>query len=170
MPTMVRSRLALFGAALLTIMAIPAAVAGAAHAARTDPVIEVALGAHTFGTLTPADSVVARVGPDGVGWVEGHEGASYGPSSFEVASNGSVWLLDTVRDRLVSWRRGRPDQPASTVPIPGSSADFAFGPDGTIYVTTHRPGETMMLDAVNSEGQLRWRGPLAEDLFNTPLR
>jgi hypothetical protein len=56
------------------------------------------------------------------------------------------------------------------VPIPASSADFALGPSGTIYVTTHSPGQKMMLTAVGADGQPRWRAPLAEDLFNAQLR
>ena len=172
MPTTRGSRPALVAAALLTVMTVLAgpAVAGAASAIRTDPVIDVALGAHTFGTLTPAESVAARVGPDGVGWVNPTEGSSYGPGSFELAADGTVWLLDEVNNRLLTWRSGRPDQPASRVPVPASSVDFALGPNGTIYLTTARPGETMMLNAVGADGQTRWRAPLAENLFNAKLR
>jgi hypothetical protein len=124
---MERSRAAMAAAALLTVMAVPAGAPraeAAAAAVRTDPVIEVALGAHTFGALTPAQAVVARVGPGGVGWVQEQEGASYGPGSFEVAANGAVWLLDEVNDRLLRWRPGRRTRsppPCRSPPAPPTS-------------------------------------------------
>jgi hypothetical protein len=172
MSTMRRSRPAVVAAAVMTVLAVPAAAAtaAAAPAAASPAVIEVALGTHAFGALTPAEAVVARVGPDGVGWVEGQEGVSYGPGSFEVAANGTVWLLDEVNDRLLSWRRGLPNEPVSTVPVPVSSVAFALGPNGTFYVTTHRPGETMTLNSITADGTLRWRAPLAADVFNAQLR
>ena len=100
---------------------------------------DVALGAHRFGHLTPPDSIVANVGADGVGWDNPPEGSANGPWSFDVAADGSVFLLDQNNNRLLVWDPGNPDRPARTVSIPNDevriAADFTLGTDGTIYLT-----------------------------------
>lgn len=132
--------------------------------------IEVSLGAHKFGVFTSPDAVNAQVGASGVGWEQPADGPWYGPWTFEVATDATVWLLDQVNDRLLGWPPGHPDQPARTVPAPRSSADFAVGPKGTFFLTTFQPGEGPRLNAITSDGRSRWRAMLAEDLFNARLR
>jgi hypothetical protein len=48
--------------------------------------------------------------------------------------------------------------------------NFDTGPNGIFYVSTHRPGEGMMLTSIASDGRLRWRARLGENLFNVQLR
>jgi hypothetical protein len=134
--------------------------------------VEVRLGRHRFGALTAPDAVVARVDANGVGWEAPREGAVYGPSSFEIASNGAVWLLDEVNKRLLGWRPDTPNHPATVVALPVFAADFALGPNGTFYLTA--PGtpaeKTMVLYSITAHGRVRWRALLATDLFNARLR
>lgn len=148
---------------------------GAAHPRQVSVVprpVEVRLGRHRFGALSAPDAVVARVDADGVGWDAPREGAAQGPWSFEIASNGAVWLLDEMNNRLLGWRPGRPNHPATVVPLPSITADFALGPNGTFYLTA--PGtpaeKTMVLYSITADGRVRWRAPLATDLFNAKLR
>jgi hypothetical protein len=42
---------------------------------------------------------------------KGMDGVALGPWSFDVARDGSIWLLDEVKHRLLVWRRGRPGRP-----------------------------------------------------------
>jgi hypothetical protein len=136
-------------------------------AAATPAPVEVRLGTHAFGALTPPDAVVARVDAAGVGWVEGAEGDSAGPWSFEVAADGTVWLLDEVNERLLGSRVGQFDR---VVPLPVGVVEFAGGPNGIFFVSTHPPGEPMRLAAVTADGRLLWRAPLASQNFNNALR
>jgi hypothetical protein len=103
----------------------------------------------------------------------------FGPWSFDVARDGSIWLLDEVNQRLLVWQPGRPSGPARSVPVadPPSIADFAVADDGTIYVTyadrTQRvPGMdyNLSLAALSPTGQLRWTGPTIIAYFNAQLR
>lgn len=61
---------------------------------------------------------------------------TYGPSSFDVGTDGSVRILDQVNRRLATYWPGRAAQPARVVPlaISGAMADLATGADGTLYV------------------------------------
>lgn len=134
--------------------------------------IEVPLGAHHFNALTPPDGVVARVGANGVGWEQPAEGASQGPWSFEIGADGRTWLLDALNKRLLGWPAGAPARPTAVVPLPVLPADFVHGPGGDVYLTA--PGtageKTMVGYRVGPAGQVRWRQPLASDIFNDQLR
>lgn len=135
--------------------------------------IEVNLGAHPFGQLTAPAAVVARVGADGVGWEEPQgDGVRYGPWSFEVGADGTVWLLDELNKRLLGWERGIPDRPTRVVPLPIFAADFAIGPNGTFYLTGEGelPGWTATAYSITATGTIRWRAPAAIPIFNTQLR
>src|SRR5437762_569523 len=103
----------------------------------------VRLGKHEFGRLAQPEAVVARAGADEVGFEDLQEGPSNGPWSFDVAPDGSVWLLDQFNSRLLQWEQGRPDQPARTVPLPKKlvriAVDIAAASDGTIYVSYQPP-------------------------------
>ena len=152
---------------------VPAA--GAAHPRQVWVVsrpVEVRLGRHRFGALTAPDAVVARVDANGVGWDAPREGAAHGPSSFEIAPDRAVWLLDEMNRRLLGWRPDTPNHPATVVPLPVTAADFALGPNGTFYLTAAgTPAEkTMVLYSITADGRVRWRALLATDLFNAKLR
>jgi hypothetical protein len=152
------------GLALLMagVMALPTQ-ADATSAA--DP-LPVPLGTHTFGHLRTPEAIVAKAGPNQVGWESpppGADGLSFGPWSFDVARDGSIWLLDQVNSRLLVWQPGRPDRPARTVPLPFSPAvDLALGRDGTIYINSTPAAQPCYLYALTPTGQARWKTLLPE--------
>jgi hypothetical protein len=141
----------------------------------------VSLGGHRFGHLRAPDAIVARAGPHEVGfWAppDGQDGATFGPWSFDVAQDGSIWLLDKVNQQLLVWQPGQPDHPARKVPLPLDPlervADFAVAPDHTIYATyVPPPGpgpKTLRLCALSPSGQVRWTAATIDEIFNAPLR
>jgi hypothetical protein len=141
----------------------------------------VPLGSHQFGQLRAPDAIVAQAGPNQVGFSsppKGADGLSFGPWSFDVARDGSVWLLDEVNHRLLVWQSGQPSQPARTVPLPQDPleriADFAVAPDHTIYATyVPPPGpgpKTLRLCALSPSGQVRWTAATIDQIFNARLR
>jgi hypothetical protein len=169
-------------AVILTAIAVITASAMLQPAAATTiaPSL-VPLGTHQFGHLRTPDAVAAHADAAEVGFdqlPEGGEGEVHGPSSFDVARDGSIRLLDQVNHRLLVWQPGRPDHPARTVPLPMDLleriADFAVARDGTIYATyVPPPGpgpKTMRLCALSPSGQVRWTAPTINEIFNAPLR
>jgi hypothetical protein len=127
----------------------------------------VPLGTHTFGHLASSQAIVAKAGPKEVGWESpppGADGVSFGPWSFDIARDGSIWLLDEVNQRLLLWQPGRPDRPGRTVPLPFKAAvDLALDADGTIYVTSMPAGGSgHYLYALTPTGQVRWKILLPE--------
>jgi hypothetical protein len=136
-PALVRASLALAAGLALVLGA------GVQPAAATSSVPPpVALGIHRFGHLRPPEAIVARAGPEVVGFSsppDGADGVSYGPWSFDVAQDGSVWLLDEVNHQLLVWQPGRPNRPARAVRLPLDPleriANFTVAPDHTIYAT-----------------------------------
>jgi hypothetical protein len=126
----------------------------------------VALGRHQFGRLRTPETVVARAGANQVGFHRQQEGISFGPWAFDIAPDGSVWLLDQVNNRLLAWQPGRPDQPTRTVPLPfktGIGLDLVVGADGTMYVSTLAAQDPDYLYALSPSGQVRWRVLLPTD-------
>jgi hypothetical protein len=140
----------------------------------------VSLGTHRFGEPATPEAVVARAGPEAVGFENPQEGARFGPWSFDLAPDGSLWLLDEVNQRLLAWEPGQPDQVARTVPLPFPTIDFALGPAGTAYVTRPaNPGDApaypgglppIRLVQLSANGAAQWETRLATDVFNTQLR
>jgi hypothetical protein len=115
------------------------------------------LGLHSFGHLSTPDAFVARTGPAGVGLTCcADPPGGDGPSSFDVARDGSVWVLDRLNHRLLAWRAGSPSRPAQAVTLPDTPFldDFALGRDGTIYVRS-----ADHLYALTSSGHVRWTAP-----------
>lgn len=138
----------LTGAGLLLACAmIQSAAAAPVQPALDDeqPWMAAPLGVHHFGHLSTPEAIVAAAGPKDVGfWVPpvGMDGTPYGPWSYEVAPDGSVWLLDVVNERLIVWSPGRPARPTRTVPLPfRAPIDFALGPGGSFYVFSAPAGE-----------------------------
>jgi hypothetical protein len=128
------------------------------------------LGEHVFGQLRDPDAVVARADSSQVGFHPGREGVSYGPWSFDVAPDGSIWLVDVVNDRLVSWAPGAPDHPRYLpLPVGTTPIDIAVTAQGTIYVTAIVQGPYYAY-ALTRAGQVLWKAPLAATIMNSPLR
>lgn len=102
--------------------------------------VSVPLGTHQFGHLRSPDAVVARAGPNEVGFKRGGTGCGCmdgpgGPVLFDVARNGSIWLFDVLNHRLLFWQSGQPRHPARTIKLKGLDVrDFALGRDGTVYL------------------------------------
>jgi hypothetical protein len=174
-PALVRGGLALAaGLALLLGGTVQQA------AATSSALLPVPLGTHRFGQLRAPDEIVAHADPHQVGFYQppkGMDGVAYGPWSFDVAQDGSIWLLDEVNHRLLVWRPGRPAGPARSVklaePLAGT-ADFAVAPDHTIYATYvpppgHGP-KTLRLAALDPGGHVRWTAPTIIEIFNAQLR
>jgi hypothetical protein len=128
------------------------------------------LGVHHFGRVRAPDAVVARVKPSDVAWQT--EGDTFGPQTFLVGPDGTIYLDDSLNDRLLVFRKGTPDAVAQTIPLPARSADsdVALGRNGTIYV---KGGIGRGLDFKNvlyrlaPDGSVRWRSILAGDIRNS---
>jgi hypothetical protein len=141
----------------------------------------VPLGTHRFGHLRTPDTIVAHADPDQVGFTRpppGVDGVAYGPWSFDVAHDGSIWLLDEINHRLLTWRPGQPDHPARSVRLPLDPlervADFAVAPDHTIYATYLPPPgpgpKRLRLGKLTPGGQVLWTAPTTIEIFNAQLR
>jgi len=155
--------------------------------------LAVQLGTHRFGHLRTPDAIVARAGPKGVGFECGKPSACaspqaatqggcgcidvlpQGPSSFDVARDGSIWVLDIVNNRLLVWRSGQPSRPARSVQLPRNLGvgDFTLGTDNTIYIlATPKGAGRRKLWALSPTGQVRWQAPLTREISdaNATLR
>jgi hypothetical protein len=140
-----------------------------AGAAGATPIkwVSVELGTHRFGRLQAPDAVVAQAGPTEVGFKKGDAcgclDGPQGPTLFDVAPNGSIWLLDVLNRRLLVWERGRSARPSRTVELKGLDVrNFAVGRDNTIYlyaVYAEPPaGDSgAELWALAPNGKVRWR-------------
>jgi hypothetical protein len=162
-------RRAVVGGGLALILAGAAASSATAAPATWLPV---RLGIHRFGHLSRPEAIVAKAGPRDVGfWIpENGEGPGIGPWSFDVAVDGSIWLMDEFNDRLLVWSPGHPRHPRIfplSVPAP---VDFALGRGNTMYVFSKPPGDPGWLYSITSAGKLRWKERTIVDIFNSQLR
>ena len=147
---------------------IPAAGARAPdYAFVLEQPVVVRLGAHRFGRTHAPGAIVARAKPDDVGWrllAPGEEGAPFGPQTFLVSRDRSIWLADGINGRLLVWRSGAPDRIERTVPLPlyQAESDFALGPRSTYYVLRGLPppNPRTVLDRVSTSAQV-WQSELA---------
>jgi hypothetical protein len=134
---------------------------------------DVRLGTHVFGRLSAPQAVVAKAGPRDVGFPSPGEGCC-GPTSFQVAPDRSVWLLDSGRQRLLVWPAGDPDVTAArTVALPQNCCeDFALGLKAALYVTqSGTPAHPLnFLDRLSPTGAVRWKGTLDAEGFPVQLR
>jgi hypothetical protein len=165
-------------AAILLSLLTAAAVAVGPAAGASIHWLRIDLGAHRFGHLTRPDAVVARAGAAAVGFECGKpsmcpgarpssdscgciDTVAQGPTGLDVAADGTVWVFDGVKHRLLAWRRGRPAPPVRSVrlPVDVHDSDFVVGRDGTIYVfggnVTRRP--YLWLYALRPTGAIRWK-------------
>jgi hypothetical protein len=120
----------------------------------------VALGRHVFGATRDPDANAAEVDwgshPDEVGLAGSRELGYTGPSSFDVESDGTIDLLDSVNGRVLRWRRGATER----VPVAGrlELADFAAEPDGGFDVLD----DAGTVRSLRADGSQRWAQRLAD--------
>jgi hypothetical protein len=137
-------------------MTLPAG--GAAAPQRSLPLaraVTIPLGTHRFGATRAADDRVvdAPWGSD-VGQVglEGPPGGlRLGPSSFDVAADRTVVVLDGANRRLERWTATKAS--AVHVDVDGAVDDFALAPDGSAYVVDGR-GRPPLLRHLGRDGRL----------------
>jgi hypothetical protein len=125
------------------------------------PVV-VRLGKHVYSQTRQPDAVVARASAAEVGWDTGGE-FNLGPQTLNVATDGSVWLQDSYKSRLLAWSPDRPDNFVRAVPLPGfaGGGDFVFGADGTIYASSPGfLGYDPLLFHLSPSGEVLWSAPL----------
>ena len=143
-----------------------------------DRFLAVSLGTHRFGHVRAPDAIVARAGPNDVGLMCcADPPGGDGPSSFDIAPDGSMWVLDRLNHRLLVWRAGHPAHPARSVTLPRNLnvSDFALGRNGTIFI---RGGDTASLGkgnkdhlyAVTATGRLRWQAPTTAGIATAQLQ
>ncbi|HEX2804967.1 MAG TPA: hypothetical protein VHN80_02190 [Kineosporiaceae bacterium] len=154
----------------LVVMTLPAAVSSARAAPTPAPApsewITVRLPAHIYGRLSGPDAVVATAGPRWFTFTPGHQGATVGPNTFDVAPDGSVWVAGTT---FVVWSPDAPRSPRA-VPLPAPAInDFGLAVDGTVYVTSGYGGPELLY-ALSATGRVLWTAPYAGDSALAPLR
>jgi hypothetical protein len=148
-------------------LTLPAGGAEAPH--RSFPLrnpAELELRPHAFGHVRQADARVvdAAWGSDrGQVGLAGTRALGFtGPSSFDVAEDGTVTLLDQADGRIQRWARGRPE--VVPVAVSGGLADLAVEPDGSIDVLEPPTRETPepLLRSFRPDGALKWTRQLAD--------
>lgn len=143
-----------------------------------DRFLATSLGAHQFGRVRAPDAIVARAGPDDVGLMCcADPPGGDGPSSFDIAPDGSIWVLDRLNHRLLVWRAGHPARPVRSVTLPRKLdvSDFALGRNGTIFI---RAGDTADLGkgskhhlyALTATGRLHWQAPATAGIATAQLQ
>ena len=138
--------------------------------------ITVKLGTHRFDELRAPDAVVARARADEVGFEVPPPdcgcGPGFGPQTFLVGRDQSIWLHDGLNKRLLAWAAGRPDVIQRTVPLPffAGQNDIALGPAHTMYVTRVVGiglGSHLVLYRLSDTGQVLWESRLAGSFFGS---
>ncbi|MGZ8793717.1 MAG: hypothetical protein ACXW0F_03630 [Gaiellaceae bacterium] len=150
-----------------TTITVP--VGGEAAPQRSVPLrdaAEVALGAHAFGRdRAPDERVVAAAWggePGETGLVGSRELGFVGPSSFDVAADGSVAVLDQVNARVQHWSRA--GVKATSLDVSGGLADFALEPGGVMDVLEppSRVSPAPILRSFRADGTPRWAQRLSD--------
>jgi hypothetical protein len=127
---------------------------------------EVVLGTHAFGRDRSPDErvVTAPWGSDvgEAGLAGSRELGFSGPSSFDVAADGTVAVLDQVNARVERWSRAGVE--ATNLQISGGLADFALEPDGTMDVLEppNRTTPAPVLRSFRGDGSSRWAQRLSD--------
>src|SRR5207247_9628919 len=84
----------------------------------------------------------------------------------------SVWLEDSITNRLLVWKPSQPDSFARAVPVPYGAgiSDVAFGPGGTLYVTRKLIDPTrLVLDKLDAAtGRLLWENRVGLEYAGGP--
>ena len=127
---------------------------------------EIALAAHLFGhDRAPDERVVAASWGSEVGEVglAGSRGLGFlGPSSFDVAADGSVAVLDQVNRRVQHW--SQEGVKATNLEVSGGLADFALEPGGAMDILEppNRVSPAPVLRSFRNDGELRWTQRLSD--------
>jgi hypothetical protein len=124
------------------------------------------LGTHRFGLTRAADATVAAAawgnGARDAGLEEGRVQSPIGASSFDIAPDGAVDLLDEANGRVLRFAQGQ----VSSLPlqIDGTIGDLAVGADGSLYVleSTGEGGPTPTLRRFDAAGRPLGSWPTAE--------
>jgi hypothetical protein len=139
----------------------------------------VRLGAHRFGQTRAPEAAVAHWPASDVGWQT--EGDAFGPETFLVGADRSIWLADGLNNRVLV---SEPGGGARSIPLPygTTDGDIALGPAGTLYAAG---GEGVgrdhhrVLYRVSATGDVLWKNRLFGDSgegasfligANSPLR
>lgn len=137
--------------------------------------IVIRLGTHRFGHTRSPDAVVAHAPASAVGWQT--EGDTFGPQTFLVGRDRSVWLDDGINNRVLVWNAGHPNVIARTVRLGAGSADndVALGPANSVYTTGGVPNPPrLLLHRLGPDGTPLWHSTLADPFqslgANTALR
>jgi hypothetical protein len=150
-----------------TTVTVPAG--GSAAPQRSVPLrdaAEVALGPHVFGRdRAPDERVVEAAWGSEVGeaGLAGSRGLGFvGPSSFDVAADGSVAVLDQVNRRVEHW--SRMGVKSTSLEVSGGLADFALEPGGVMDVLEppNRVSPAPILRSFRGDGTLRWAQRLSD--------
>lgn len=114
------------------------------------------LGTHAFGRPQAPEAVVAKAGPTEVGFAR--DGLAFGPKSFGVTKDHSVWIWDSVNRRMLTWTPGSPNVVARTLTLPLSPGDVAAGPGGSVYLFRDGPRgrPTGRLTRLSARGTVAW--------------
>jgi len=127
---------------------------------------EVPLGVHVFGRgRVPDERVVAAAWGSEVGQTGlfgSRELGFVGPSSFDVAADGSVAVLDQVNTRVERWSRS--GVKVTTVEVSGGLADFVLEPEGTMEVLEppNRVSPAPVLRSFRGDGTPLWAQRLSD--------
>ena len=99
--------------------------------------IEVNLGVHAFGFVTPGSRIVSAPwgdGPASVGLESGKNLPPMGASAFDVSADGTVSLLDEAHRRVLRWQSSGAGPARVPLSIDGHMADMSLGEGGSFYV------------------------------------
>jgi len=127
---------------------------------------EIALGPHAFGgERVPDERVVAASWGSDVGeagLAGSRELGFVGPSSFDVAADGAVTVLDQVNGRVERWSHAEVTR--TDVNVSGGLADFALEPGGTMDVLEppSRTSPAPVLRSFSADGTPRWSQRLSD--------
>lgn len=140
-----------------------------------DDPTRVSLGAHRFGDWRAPQATVATAGrgsgPGQVGIAcSGIDGTCVGPSSFDVAADGTLWVVDALHRRLLGWAPGHPAHPSRVVPLAFAPVDIAVAPDGTFYVSQGDGDPYDRVHAIDANGTPRWTHEILTLIYNAHLR
>ena len=130
--------------------------------------VDVRLGTHVFGTTRAPDRRVVDVAwgdAEGeIGLEQGQGLAPIGGSSFDVARDGTVTVLDEAHRRLLRWLPGRKKAAEVPVAVNGTLADIAVADDGSTYVleSTAAPGRPPLVREISRDGKTTRVASIAE--------
>jgi hypothetical protein len=123
-------------------------------------VAPIALGRHTFGAVRSPDARVAEArwgsAPQDIGLAGSRELGFSGPSSFDVAPDGAIDLLDSVNGRVMRWAHGRRE--VVSLGAAAYLADFAVEADGSLDVLDPRG----TFKSFHPDGTPKWTQKLSD--------